>query len=47
VLDWKVAADGAEAPERRLRLAPLPVGRVEGVSFEEQIRFEGWILGVG
>jgi hypothetical protein len=27
-------------------LTPRPFGRVEGVSFENQVRFEGWILGV-
>lgn len=46
VLDWMLRADRADQLGPAFQLPPLPFGRVEGVSFAEQVRFEGWILGV-
>ena len=34
------------ACRRRSRSRPRPFGRIDGVTFEEQVSFEGWILGV-
>lgn len=46
VLLWMRDADKTGALSRAFELLPLPFGRIEGIDFEEQIRSEGWILGV-
>lgn len=46
VLMWMMASDDQNRLRTALTLKPVPFGRFENVSFEEQVRFEGWILGV-
>lgn len=45
-LRWMVEQDEEGTLEDHFELAPRPFGRAEGVGFEDQVRFEGWILGV-
>jgi len=46
VLQWMSAADKRGSLTEAFSPTPLRYGRVEGISFWEQVRFEGWILGV-
>ena len=46
VLRWMVEADASGTLEQAFELTLKPFGRVEGVGFEDQVRFEGWILGI-
>jgi hypothetical protein len=46
VLQWMSEADERDGLAEAFSPAPLRFGRVEGISFWEQVRFEGWILGV-
>ena len=46
VLQWLLKADAAGSLGRAFAIALQPFGRYEGASFLEQIRFEGWIVGV-
>jgi hypothetical protein len=45
-LMWMMASDEQNHLRTALTPQPSPFGRFESVSFEEQMRFEGWILGV-
>ena len=47
VLQWMSEADEGSRLAESFSLEPLRFGRVEGISFWEQVRFEGWMLGVG
>ena len=47
VLLWMRDADRTGALSRKFELSPPPFGRIQGIDFEEQIRSEGWIFGVG
>jgi hypothetical protein len=42
-----IGADNAGTLERGFEIERVPFGRVRDISFREQVRFEGWILGVG
>ena len=46
VLQWMLTKADAGTLESTFEIAPKPFGRVKGISFEDQVRFEGWILGV-
>lgn len=46
VLDWVLRAAATATLGSAFTVRPRPFGRVDGVGFEEQVRFEGWILGV-
>lgn len=46
VLQWMLTADEAGTLGEAFEIVPLPFGQVENSSFQEQVRFEGWILGV-
>ncbi len=46
VLQWMLREANDRTLKCRFEMAPKPFGRIEGVSFEDQIRFEGWIFGV-
>ncbi len=46
VLSWMIKEDGAERLAASFALNSQPFGRIEGRSFSEQVRIEGWILGV-
>lgn len=46
VLQWMLGHHENEALGDYFDIAPVPFGRVENVSFDEQVRFEGWIFGV-
>jgi hypothetical protein len=46
VLDWILRAADSQTLGRSFVVQPKPFGRIEGVSFQEQVRFEGWIIGV-
>ena len=46
VLDWILGEAATNRLERAFSIPPMSFGRVEGVSFQEQVRFEGWIIGV-
>ncbi len=45
-LQWMLQKAKAGTLGRYFNIAPKPFGRVEGIRFEEQVRFEGWIFGV-
>jgi hypothetical protein len=45
-LRWMVQADASGTLEQAFELTPQPFGRAVGVGFEDQVRFEGWILGI-
>jgi hypothetical protein len=45
-LRWMVQADACGTLEQAFEVVPQPFGRAVGVGFEEQVCFEGWILGV-
>jgi len=47
VLLWMIEADELGNLVKSFLPSPLPFGRVAGTSFGDQVRFEGWILGVG
>ena len=36
----------SQSLEKAFELTLRPFGRVEGVSFEDQVAFEGWIFGI-
>ena len=46
VLQWIIRADASGTIEQAFELAPRPFGRFEDISFEDQVRFEGWMFGV-
>jgi hypothetical protein len=46
VLLWMIEADDVGRLAESFSLTPLRFGRVADASFSEQVRFEGWILGV-
>ncbi len=46
VLQWMLRKANTGTLERYFQIASVPFGRVADVSFKEQVRFEGWILGV-
>lgn len=46
VLQWVLGHHEKETLGDYFDIAPVPFGRIENVSFEEQVRFEGWIFGV-
>lgn len=46
VLLWMIEADERDSLNKSFSPPSLRFGRVEGISFWEQVRFEGWILGV-
>ncbi len=46
VLQWILGESTSGTLTRAFDLPEKPFGRVEGVSFEDQVRFEGWIFGV-
>jgi hypothetical protein len=45
VLQWLLAEDEAGTLMNHFGIEALPFGRAEGASFQDQVRFEGWILG--
>lgn len=45
-LQWMLTTDEAGTLYEAFEIDPVPFGRVEGADFREQVRFEGWILGV-
>ncbi len=45
-LRWMLERDEQGTLEDHFKITPQPFGRVEGVGFEDRVRFEGWILGV-
>ena len=47
VLSWMCDADRIGALSGEFELSPPPFGRIQGIGFEQQIRSEGWIFGVG
>jgi len=46
VLEWLMDADRKGELHRYFRIEPPPFGRIDGVDVAQQIRFEGWIIGV-
>jgi len=46
VLEWLLLASRAGTLPTSFNIQLRSFGRVEGVGFEEQIRFEGWMLGI-
>jgi hypothetical protein len=46
VLQWMSENDERGSLAEAFSPAPLRFGRIAGISFWEQVRFEGWILGV-
>ncbi len=46
VLEWMLYEAGAGTLEGYFGITPITFGRVEGIGFGEQVRFEGWIFGV-
>ncbi len=46
VLQWMLRKANAGTLEGHFEVASKPFGRIEHVSFEDQVRFEGWIFGV-
>jgi hypothetical protein len=46
VLDWMLGEATTDRLEKTFSIQPKSFGRIEGVSFQEQVRFEGWIIGV-
>jgi hypothetical protein len=46
VLQMLIAKQGDGSLRDLFRVPEIPVGRVNGVSFDEQVQFEGWILGL-
>jgi hypothetical protein len=46
VLQWVVSAVRTGRLENAFVIRPHPFGRIENIPFADQIRFEGWILGV-
>ena len=46
VLDWMLGEATTDRLEKAFSIQPKSFGRIEGVSFQEQVRFEGWIIGV-
>ena len=46
VLDWILREATIDRLERAFSIPPKSFGRIEGISFQKQIRFEGWIIGV-
>jgi hypothetical protein len=46
VLQWMINADERDELGESFSPAPPRFGRVTGIDFWEQVRFEGWILGV-
>ncbi|CAA9287371.1 MAG: hypothetical protein AVDCRST_MAG93-3639 [uncultured Chloroflexia bacterium] len=45
-LQWMLGESASGTLMEAFDLPKKPFGRVEGVGFEEQVRFEGWIFGV-
>jgi len=45
-LQWMLGKANAGTLGRYFQIDSLPFRRVENISFEEQVRFEGWIFGV-
>jgi len=46
VLDWILHADKTETLRTAFKIPLTRFGRIESASFLEQVRFEGWIIGV-
>ena len=46
VSQWMLREANEGSLKCHFEIAPKPFGRVEEVSFEDQVRFEGWIFGV-
>ena len=46
VLQWMLKKANCGTLGEYFQIAPVPFGLVENVSFEKQVRFEGWIFGV-
>ncbi len=46
VLQWMLGKANAGNLGEYFQIASVPFGRIENVSFEEQVSFEGWIFGV-
>jgi len=47
VLQWMLGEEDADTLGERFQIGEKPFGRVSGVSFQDQVQVEGWILGVG
>ncbi len=45
-LRWMLGESASGMLTEAFNLPQMPFGRVEGVGFEDQVRFEGWIFGV-
>lgn len=46
VLQWIIEAEASGTLGQAFELNPRPFGRFENISYEDQVRFEGWILGI-